>query len=304
MSVVAGNPAVPLKGGVSIIEKYKMTQLDLTNVGQLKPESSWAPAELRGIRSRLDEYYRSVSDYTAFLAPSEQDHCWTHIGTEIRSRLAGASQELKVLEIGAGKSGFGLWLDHQGLRHSVCWSAQDVTQQNAAWLKEQANNFIIGDVNNIDDKDCYDMIFSTYVLEHIAEPSNHLSRLFELLHNGGSLFIFSPRYDFPGYLCPSSRHLKVMEKFKIFLAQQVCRIKSMAMKQPSFLIQSDLAAFHGPFFTDADAVHWVSLFDLRYWARGLNANFKKLKIGSPRFATRDWIVKRWLTCAVEIRKGV
>lgn len=147
------------------------------------------------------------------------------------------------------------------------------------------------------------MIFSTYVLEHVSEPSIHLARLFELINTGGSLFIFSPRYDFPGYLCPSSRHLSVMGKIKTLLEQQFFRFKSLVLRKPSFLIHSDLAAFYGPFFTDADAVHWVSLFDLKYWALDMNLKFNQLKLGAPRFATRDWIVKRWLTCAVEIRKG-
>lgn len=281
-----------------------MTQVNFTDVGKLKPEHSWSTNELNAIRSRLDEYYGRVDDYTAFLTPSAQDHCWSHVGTEIRRCLAGSSQVIKVLEIGAGKSGFGLWLDQQGLRQAVHWTAQDVTEQNAAWLKEHTNDFIIGDVNNIDDQNSFDVIFSTYVLEHVTEPSAHLARLFELLSKGGSLFIFSPRYDFPGYFCPSSRHLNAIGRLRMLFHQQIYRIQSFVKKQPSFLIQSDLAAFHGPFFTDADAVHWVSLFDLKYWANELGANFKKLTLGSPSFASKDWIVKRWLTCAVEIRKGI
>jgi len=280
-----------------------MTQVKFTDIGQLKPEHSWSPNELKEIKSRLDEYYDKVDDYTAFLTPSAQDHCWSHVGTEIRRRLVGSSQPIKVLEIGAGKSGFGLWLDQQGLRQSVLWSAQDVTQQNTAWLNEQTNDFIVGDLNNVDGQNCFDIIFSTYVLEHVTEPSAHLARLFELLRTDGSLFIFSPRYDLPGYLCPSSRHLNSIGRLGMFFQQQIHRIQSFIKKQPSFLIQSDLAAFHGPFFTDADAVHWVSLFDLKYWATVLGASFKTIKLGTPRFASKDWIVKRLLTCAVEIRKG-
>lgn len=270
---------------------------------QLKPEQSYSSDELNDIRSRLDKYYGAVVDYTAFLKPSAQDHCWRHIGTEIRKRAAGSLQPIRVLEIGAGKSGFGLWLNQQDMRGSVHWVAQDVTAKNSDWLKEQTDDFIIGDINKIDDKK-FDLIFSTFVLEHVTEPSTHLEHLFELLQIDGSLFIFCPRYDFPGYLCPSSRHLNILGRLGMLIKQHIHRIHAFVTNKPSFLIQADLAAFHGPFFTDADAVHWVSLFDLKYWANGLGAKFSRLKLGSPSFASKDWIVKRWLTCAVEIRKGL
>jgi hypothetical protein len=81
------------------------------------------------------------------------------------------------------------------------------------------------------------------------------------------------------------------------------RVNSFLNKRPAFLIQTDLAAFHRTFFPDADLVHWVSLFDLKLWAQTKGAPIRKLKIGSPFLGSKDWIVKRWLTCAIEICKG-
>jgi hypothetical protein len=72
---------------------------------------------------------------------------------------------------------------------------------------------------------------------------------------------------------------------------------------PAFLIQSDLAAFHGRFFVDADAVHWSSLLDLRLWARREALSLRTLAVGAPAPGTRDWIVKRLLTCSVQITKN-
>lgn len=262
----------------------------------------YSSLELDSIKFQLDEYYSSVSDYTAFFKPSSQNHCWIHISAEIRKRSSITNSPIKVLEVGAGKSGFGLWLNQQGLRKSVSWSAQDVTLQNREWLEDQADKGIFGDVNVIE-YEKYDIIFSTYVLEHIARPSNHLEYLYRLLEENGSLFIFSPRYDFPGYFCPSSRHISNYKKIKVFFWQQIYRIRGYLKKEPSFLIQNDLAAFHGPFFTDADAVHWVSLFDLNYWTYRIGAKFRILNLGSSKILSKEWIVKKFLTCAVEIRKG-
>jgi hypothetical protein len=106
----------------------------------------------------------------------------------------------------------------------------------------------------------------------------------------------------PGYLCPSSRHLCLPTRIYFGIRSSWSRVSSWICRRPAFLIQTDLAAFQGPFFTDADAVHWVSLIDLYLWARKKGASLRRLSIGRPRIGSKDWIVKRWLTCALEIRK--
>jgi hypothetical protein len=78
------------------------------------------------------------------------------------------------------------------------------------------------------------------------------------------------------------------------------RFNSLVSGKAAFLLQTDLAAFHGPFFTDADAVHWVSLLDLQLWARQQGMAIKKLGTGGARLGSKNWVVKRLLTCAVEI----
>jgi 2-polyprenyl-3-methyl-5-hydroxy-6-metoxy-1,4-benzoquinol methylase len=271
---------------------------------QLLPEARLAPSEKRELRERLDQFYRKVPDYTAFHSASGQEHCWAPIGLELSRRLAapsGASDPLRVLEVGAGRSGFGAWLESSGLRAAVHWTTQDVTDQNRVWLLEQADEFVLGDVSAVSPPTSFDVIFSTYVLEHTTDPTAHLDALRALLRPGGSMFLFCPRYDVPGYLCPSSRHLGIVGRVRLVFDMLRARLASLLSGTPAFLIQTDLAAFYGPFFTDADAVHWVSLTDLRLWARRSGLSMRRLRIGHPRVGTKDWIVKRWLTCAVELQ---
>ena len=258
---------------------------------------------LRQLKTKLDVFYSTVSDYSAFETPSEQVHCWEHVADKIR-QLAKNGEQVKVLEIGAGRSGFGQYLSDKALRSACVWTAQDVTRQNAAWLETNADHVIFGDIESAAVDDSYHIVFSTFVLEHVVEPAFHLSTLAGLVKKEqGTLFIFCPRYDFPGYLVPSSRHLSKSIRLQFMAYSFLSRIKTMLTGNPIFLIQTDLAAFHQPFFTDADAVHWASLFDLKCFAHQQGALFKTLKIGNPKFPSKDWIVKRLLTTGVSIQFG-
>ncbi|MFM9835548.1 MAG: class I SAM-dependent methyltransferase, partial [Methylophilaceae bacterium] len=225
------------------------------------------PQTITQIKAKLDDFYGTVTDYSAFETPSEQTSCWEHVADKIRI-LAASGNPVRVLEIGAGRSGFGQFLLAQGLRKQCIWTAQDVTQQNAAWLKSNADNVIFGDIETASAIDAYEIVFSTFVLEHVVNPPAHLARLASLVKAAkGTLFIFCPRYDFPGYLVPSCRHLSSAVKFQFLMTSIFSRFKTLVTDKTTYLIQTDLAAFHQPFFTDADAVHWVSQFDLHSFAR-------------------------------------
>lgn len=258
---------------------------------------------LRQIKTKLDEFYSTVPDYSAFSTPSEQVHCWTHIAERIR-KLAVNGGQVKILEVGAGRSGFGNFLSDRGLRDCCIWTAQDVTRQNSEWLEMNADNVIFGDIESASIDGAYDIVFSTFVLEHVVNPVAHLDRLASLVQDvHGTIFIFCPRYDLPGYLTPSSRHLTKILRFRFMIFSLMTRIRTILTGRPSFLIQTDIAAFYQPFFTDADAVHWVSLYDLKCWAHSQRAICNTLKIGSPRFLSKDWIVKRFLTIGMSIQFG-
>ena len=143
-------------------------------------------------------------------------------------------------------------------------------------------------------------------VEHVTDPAQHLDVLWSLVSATpgaeGSLFLFSPRYDLPGYLCPSARHLPAWVRLRFLLAASLWRLASLITRQPQFLIQTDLAAFHRPFYLDSDAVHWVSLIDLKLWASTHFGRCESLRVGSLEVFSKNWIIKRFCTAAVKITK--
>ena len=267
---------------------------------QLVPASRCNPDVLVKLKGQLDDFYGSVTDYSAFATPSEQVHCWTHIAQHIRAH-ASTTKKFRILEVGAGMSGFGTYLSDQNLRHRCTWIAQDVTTQNRTWLEKNADEVLIGHVDSLNLHGSYDIVFSTFVLEHVVNPESHLNTLARLVRpSKGTIFIFCPRYDFPGYATPSCRHLGVSKRLWFMCQGLFSRTATILTGSPAFLVQTDLAAFHLPFFTDADAVHWASAIDLKRWARSHKASSRSLKLGDPRFPSKDWIVKRLLTIGIAI----
>jgi 2-polyprenyl-3-methyl-5-hydroxy-6-metoxy-1,4-benzoquinol methylase len=273
---------------------------------KLLPSYKLSPEAHRELREQLDQFYSAASEYPAFQTPSDQRNCWARVIACIRDRLRNESgSKLRVLEVGAGRTGFGLYLRENNLRDAVEFHAHDVTRYNEEWLRGEADESFCGDILSVPLRPGYDIIVSTYVFEHVTDPTAHLERIWSLLDGkrGGDLFIFSPRYDLPGYLCPSARHLSVWQWLEFAVRACGARLCALLWSKPQFLIQTDLAAFHGPFYLDSDAVHWVSVGDLRIWAARHRAIFRKHRIGNPGFPSKDWLIKRLCTTAVQMSKS-
>jgi 2-polyprenyl-3-methyl-5-hydroxy-6-metoxy-1,4-benzoquinol methylase len=263
----------------------------------LKPESNYKFHEIKKLKNKLELYYNNT-DYTPFDNPSDSSRQWLLVEKEI---LKNKNKIVRVLEVGSGKSGFYDWLVKRKLNKKVFLHSQDVTKKNISWLKKKSNDFTIGDLNKI--KSLFDIIFSTYVLEHVVQPSVFLKKIYELTNANGVIFIFCPRYDILGYTNPSCRNFSLFTKVKIILCQLKYRILSLLLKKPFFLIQSDLAAFYKDYYIDCDAVHWVSKIDLYFWARNYNLEQTWFYLKSPaRIFSKDWILKKYLTCAVKFKK--
>lgn len=85
------------------------------------------------LRQRLDAYYATTGDYPAFQQPSDVGYFWKLLLSSIDAVIKRRGV-CRVLEFGAGRSGFAVFLRENGLRDKVVLTMHDVTSTNAAWL--------------------------------------------------------------------------------------------------------------------------------------------------------------------------
>lgn len=217
------------------------------------------------LASRLKLFYDSTSNYGAFHTPSGQTALWRYVAEATRRmRLQSPDRKVRILEAGAGRSGLAGYFRDEGLRGVVMLHAQDVTRANENWLKDEFDAVTVGDIAEVPGE--FDVVLSSYVLEHVTKPREFLDNLWGCVAAGGGLFLVCPRYDAPFYLPRSSDHLSVIRRTILALQLLTRRLRTCVTRRPAWLVHNDPAVFHLPFFRDRDAVHWVSWFDLRaYW---------------------------------------
>ena len=217
-------------------------------------------ADAARLRERLDAFYQATDDYLAFGSRSDQSPCWHPVLACIRERTAAASAPpLRVLEFGCGWSGFPAALGD--LRAKVHLSLQDVTDRHREKLAPEIDAFHAGDLATLGGP--FDVIFSTYAWEHVSNPAATFRTLCGLLAPGGSLFLFGPRYDFPGYLPPSVRRSSLATRLAAHAWLPFARLRTRLSGVPGWWIHYEPAVFLAKdWYPDADAIHWVSRADL------------------------------------------
>ena len=234
-----------------------------------------------GLDKALHGFYSSYQGYEAFESGNWKPEFWAPIRAEIEAILSSGT--CKVLEIGAGRTGFADYLG--SLRNRVEFHVQDITDRNSEYLLQKADKVHVGDA--IDINETYDIIFSTFAYEHITRPRATIEHLLRIVTTRGCIFLASPRYDCPFYISPSARHLQWFHRLAIAGGLMFRRLGVLSGGTPLFLIHFDPAVLHRPWFRDADAVHWPSLWDLE---RILPDDYvlQRLRIAAPSLRGRFW----------------
>lgn len=250
------------------------------------------------LRARLDDFY-AKENYPAFHGANDQGPFWQPIKAIVAQRLTSRTDsngKLRILEIGAGCTNFANFLGE--LRQDVEFHVQDITYRNVEYLNSQADQVHIMPITSLGGS--YDIIFATFVWEHITNPKECLDHLLSLIGEEGSLILASPRYDFPFYISPSARHLAKWEQVAIGCFIVWKRLVTLITQSPQFLIHLEPAILHMPWFCDADAIHWVSVFDLRLYLRG-KYNLKQIRLSLQGYYGQIW--ETLCLLFVEIRKS-
>jgi SAM-dependent methyltransferase len=247
------------------------------------------------LHAKLVEFYNKTQDYSAFAEPSFHPLLWDVIRTKIATIIAQKGQ-CALLEIGAGRTDLARYLGD--LRAKTVFSVQDVTASNKHYLEEAADKVYIGSIESIEQS--FDIICGSYVLEHLTRPRHAIDHLLAHLNHAGSMILLNPRYDFPFYLSPSCKHRHPLTRFFLALWLQYKRLGVVLGGQPNFLIDSDPSLFYMPWFRDADAIHWVSLFDIK---RQIPAGYRLQHVPLNYRGWKGVLWEKFCLLSVEITRG-
>lgn len=251
------------------------------------------------LETRVSNFYRTVGTrYPAFNETSRRDRFWRMVVNSIETRLADRPY-VKVAELGAGRTGFADFLGP--LRSRVEFHAHDVTDTNRTHLEGVADRTHIGAVTAVADAAPFDVVFSTFVYEHVVRPREFIDAQLSMIESGGSIFIFSPRYDWAGYIPPSLRHMPTSVMIWNAMKVWTAHWRSAVSNTPRFLLVEDPAMFHTEdWHRDADAIHLASLADLRAYLKGRPATIHQcVPVGTP---PKVRITDRLLKLCVRIDK--
>lgn len=212
----------------------------------------------------LSEFYDTHTEY--FSQAAQNNHSsYYDLYLPIIDELIQSNPErrIRVLEVGAGRSSFPRWLEEKQRRAQVEVTLQDITPSNESWLLENADHVIVCDATAQIPGGPYDLIFCTFVYEHLIRPDRFLENAMAALKSGGVLIITAPRYDFPGYTPPALRRHSRLDRLVWNAALAVRKSRQVLSGRPQFWIATKPAVLNGPFYRDADAVHLVSKTDIR-----------------------------------------
>lgn len=246
--------------------------------------------KIEKLENRMTCFYQTVSDYPAF---GDSESCshesqWNVIIDWIKENASAT--DIKVLEIGAGRSRFGEFL-RTHCNVNVHYTAHDVTPINKIFLNKMADKVIISPVEKLAaENQKYHVVFHSYVFEHVVRPLAFLRVIDLILYPGGMHCIECPKYDFFAYIPHSLDHIPLFERLIIKLRQ--------CFFHKAFAIIDDPAVFHLPFRLDRDAVHWVSEKEIRRWYRG---RAKVATWHAKSYGIRHWLLNKFLTCRLLVQ---
>jgi ubiquinone/menaquinone biosynthesis C-methylase UbiE len=132
--------------------------------------------------------------------------------------------------------------------------------------------------------DSFDVVISTYALEHFVYPESSLAEMWRVCKPGGRVIVISPAYDDPRVLPPSTTHWSRPARGWLMATQAVRQLVRHVRPSHTFFAQvSRPRIFEDAFSSDFDAVHLVSAREVgnTFRRRGAEILFERRRAPRP-----------------------
>lgn len=127
---------------------------------------------------------------------------------EIIKNKVSVRSSMRVLEIGSGLGGFYSILREEGV---VDYLGIELDEYAVVFAKNffESNVFRHSSIEDFEDEDGFDLIFSFEVLEHVENPSKVIEKIYHLLRPGGVFCGTSP-YPYKKNILADKTHISVL----------------------------------------------------------------------------------------------
>jgi SAM-dependent methyltransferase len=263
-------------------------------ISSIKPENFGLIKELE---ENLSLFYGSNPDYYNDINFTSSN--WVNPKEKGYIEIAAfAKQSHRVCEIGCGSANILKHYNQLEANYFGCDFSQTLLEKNKT-LYPRAT-FVSLDKPNIlpFEDDSFDLVFSVFVIEHSANPSQFLNECSRILKPDGRLIILCP--DFLGKLRMTSQRSgysqgttsqkiksgKIIDAIvtifdnRIRIPAYCWRLRRNAAKQPLFFVNVQPVVFDDKFLPDVDAVYVTYKPEIEAYLRKsflLNENTSELK---------------------------
>jgi SAM-dependent methyltransferase len=227
---------------------------------------------MNGLEKDLQAFYSLNPDYYSNINFTEGN--WIDEEQKgYQAIIAAANSSVSICEVGCGSANILNHYPHFISKYSGC-DFSDVLMQKNCTAYSGATFTAIQQPNLLPFEDeQFDLVFSTFVLEHSTNPSLFLSECSRILKLGGTLIILCPDFLAKGRLTSqrsgfgagtTSQKIKQGKYFDALVTLWDNRIRiplvcksyqQKANKEPSFFINLNPTLFQDTFIPDVDAVY-------------------------------------------------
>ncbi len=268
-------------------------------VSALDPEAQDALIELN---KRLAGFYNAQEAKSYFDRAESDNESWD--GKPYHEAIRSAMKPgMEVLELGCGSGHAVSNIQDREVKYTgVDWSQGQVERNRQRY--GEAARFIDASLYEVPLPDgTFDLVFSTYVLEHLVWPHRFLDEALRLTKPGGQLIILCPEFRHE-HRIPSLRYTSRVAplKDKIRSGHVIDTLlhawrrygsfpatirKHYPRRRFPFLINLEPSCLEGPYYPDNDAVYFVDQDEVRAYLHSRGARVTSEEILPGRVKDAD-----------------
>lgn len=226
-----------------------------------------SPNKLDLLQRQLRQFYGSCGEYF-----TEAHQANLEFSPERQAVFAFIPPQAKVLDVGCGSCENGLRISSAASYVGCDVSATALKLAHAS-LPPEKRNFTQGESHALPFKTgSFEVVLSTYALEHFVFPRESLDEMWRVCRPGGRVLLISPAYDDPRWLPPSTSHWSFWARFRLVGAQAWRQF--LRHVRPHYFHFARVEApriLTDAYQSDFDAVHLVSAREIGNYFRAKGA---------------------------------